>query len=106
MNDDTPDGLNGKLDFLVHFSALADPRQSIKVLALSTPADVDDPTRATIHAAHRRQVGRMRRSALRTKGLCSCLDFPPRASPMLPRLARASEKQKPRELIFSAISGF
>jgi predicted transposase YbfD/YdcC len=32
MINDTPEGLNGKLDFLDHFSALADPRQSIKVL--------------------------------------------------------------------------
>lgn len=32
MFEEPPEGLNGKLDFLDHFSALADPRQSIKVL--------------------------------------------------------------------------
>jgi len=32
MFEETPEGLNGKLDFLEHFSALFDPRQSIKVL--------------------------------------------------------------------------
>ena len=32
MVEGLPEGLNGKLDFLEHFSALADPRQSIKVL--------------------------------------------------------------------------
>jgi predicted transposase YbfD/YdcC len=32
MFEETPEGLSGKLDFLDHFSTLADPRQSIKVL--------------------------------------------------------------------------
>lgn len=32
MVEEVPEGLGGKLDFLAHFAALADPRQSIKVL--------------------------------------------------------------------------
>ena len=32
MNEETAEGLGGKLYFLAHFSALADPRQSVKVL--------------------------------------------------------------------------
>jgi len=30
--EEVPEGLGGKLDFLAHFAALADPRQSVKVL--------------------------------------------------------------------------
>ncbi len=33
MEEDAPEGLGGRLDFLEHFSALADPRQSVKVLS-------------------------------------------------------------------------
>ena len=32
MVEEVPEGLGGKLDFLAHFAALADPRQSVKVL--------------------------------------------------------------------------
>lgn len=32
MVEEAPEGLGGKLDFLEHFAALADPRQSVKVL--------------------------------------------------------------------------
>lgn len=32
MMEDETEGFGGKLDFLEHFSALADPRQSKKVL--------------------------------------------------------------------------
>ena len=32
MMEEAPEGLGGKLDFLEHFAALADPRQSTKVL--------------------------------------------------------------------------
>lgn len=32
MIEDAPEGVGGKLDFLAHFAALGDPRQSIKVL--------------------------------------------------------------------------